>query len=144
MMETTFWLTGNLPGSVVSAISPTHSIPRIRGNFTVSDSPLRVKISEWLIPNPLTLTRLQPGFNCGRGTSWYISFSGPPDSLIHDIHLIIYLQLLASGEPATIQLALGSRRMPKSVQPLRWFPRGLAPPVVIEGLRTIIVLTRQR
>lgn len=103
MMETTFWLTGNLPGSVVSAISPTHSIPRIRGNFTVSDSPLRVKISEWLIPNPLTLTRLQPGFNYGRGTSWYISFSGPPDSLITIAFTIFTLLSIYNCLPAVNQ-----------------------------------------
>lgn len=68
MIETTRWPTGKWAGSVDSAITPTHSIPRIRGNLTVGDKPFRVKISEWLIPKPLTFTRDQPGLTVGVGT----------------------------------------------------------------------------
>ena len=69
MIEITFCPTGSLPGSVDSSITPTHSIPRILGNVTEGDCPSRVKISEWLTPRPMILTRDQvslpePVFPC--------------------------------------------------------------------------------
>ncbi len=46
MMEMTFSPIGRREGSVVDATSPTHSIPRTRGNFTEGESPFRVNTSE--------------------------------------------------------------------------------------------------
>jgi hypothetical protein len=68
MIETTF-CPAVKAGVVLSATSPTHSMPRIRGKPTLGDLPSRVKISEWLMPKPLTFTNDQPGLGCGVGTS---------------------------------------------------------------------------
>ncbi len=50
MRETTFWPRGSLSGSVVSAISPVQSMPKILGKVTEGEGPCLVKISEWLRP----------------------------------------------------------------------------------------------
>src|SRR5215467_12644385 len=65
-----------------SAISPTHSIPRTRGNLTDGESPRRVNHSERLRPNALILIKTHPGFAMGVLISVRTSFSGPPGSLM--------------------------------------------------------------
>src|SRR6516164_6508723 len=65
-----------------SAISPTHSIPRTRGNFTDGESPRRVNHSDRLRPNALTLIKTHPGLAVGVWISVRASFSGPPGSLM--------------------------------------------------------------
>ena len=55
-------------------------MPKILGKLTLGDKPCRVKISEWFIPNPLTLTKVHPSRNLGIGLSSNRSFSGPPGS----------------------------------------------------------------
>ena len=57
MKEMTLVPVGKRKGSVDSAMVPVHSMPRMRGKETVGDNPLRVKISEWLRPNPLIFIR---------------------------------------------------------------------------------------
>ena len=46
MRETTFWPRGSLSGSVVSAISPVHPMPKILGKVAEGERPCLVKISE--------------------------------------------------------------------------------------------------
>ena len=46
MREATFWPRGSLSGSVVSAISPVHPMPKILGKVAEGERPCLVKISE--------------------------------------------------------------------------------------------------
>src|SRR5215470_5862199 len=65
-------------GFTEPAITPTHSMPRIRGNVTVGEKPSRVMISDRLSPDALTWTRVQPSRGSGIGTSRTVRTSGGP------------------------------------------------------------------
>ena len=61
-----------------SAMTPTHSMPRIRGNVTSGEYPSRVMISDRLSPNAFTCIRVQPSRGSGLGTSRTVRTSGGP------------------------------------------------------------------
>src|SRR5215467_1686010 len=66
------------PESDGSSMTPTHSIPSIRGNRTLGECPCLVLNSDRFKPNALTCTSVQPERTFGRGTSTTRKTSGGP------------------------------------------------------------------
>src|SRR5438093_1178251 len=99
IIAATCWPSSNSPPGA-AATTPVASMPSTRGKVTPCARPRRVRSSERLIPNALTLMSTQPGPGSGTGSSRIRSASGGPGASSTTARMVAVMRSRLSAKRA--------------------------------------------